>query len=329
MLGFSLYFENDTKVTEKIREYEGYDIFFTSLHYPSSNQIYKEFLDVYHRSKDLDLDICVDINNQTLKEHPELIDMGLILRLDFGFTVEDIRSLSKKTKLAINASTVDNKFLKNLNDNQVSMENIIGWHNYYPFDFTGIGKGFFEEQNKLIRKYNMKIAAFVQGNHKLRGPVYKGLPTLENHRYKNPYVSLVELKRSYNIDICLIAEPVKENDEAYLQKFFKDSIVSLPSILDETYNDLKEIEVRPDVSDYIIRNNRIKRNIEPTTCQYIHRGDILLCNNLSGRYAGEIEIARKDLGALEDRNIIGRVEREYLDLLDYIKGGDRIEFNRK
>ncbi|MGO3017798.1 MAG: MupG family TIM beta-alpha barrel fold protein [Anaerococcus sp.] len=329
MLGFSLYFENDTKVAEKVKMYQGYDILFTSLHYPSSNQIYKEFLELYHKSKDLNFDICVDVNNKTLKEHPELIDMGLILRLDFGFTVYEIISLSEKTRFAINASTVDNNFLKNLNDNQVKMENIVGWHNYYPFNFTGIGKDFFEEQNKLIKKYNMKTAAFVPGNHKLRGPVYKGLPTLEDHRYKNPYVSLVELKRAYNIDICLIAEAVKENDEAYIKKFFIDNIFCLPSILDKTYEDLKEIEVRPDVSDYIVRNNRIKTDIVPKSCQYIHRGDILICNNLSGRYAGEIEIARKDLGALEDRNVIGRVEREYLELLDYIEGGDKIEFNRK
>lgn len=329
MLGFSLYFENNKKIEDQLEGYEDYDILFTSLHYPAGGDIFENFSNLYNTCKDLNLDICVDINNETLIEYPMLLDMDLILRLDFGFTPDEIRSLSNTTRLAVNGSTVDYKFLKDLSDHEVVVENIIGWHNYYPLDFSGLGRDYFENQNELLESFKMKTAAFVPGNEKLRGPVYKGLPSLEDHRYKNPHVCLVELERAYGIDICLIGETVNKIDESYIKKFFNENLISLPVYLNKEYEDLKEMEVRADISDFIIRNNREKRKVNEIPSQYIHRGDILICNDLSGRYAGEIEIARKDLGILKDRNVIGRIHRDYVKILDFIKGGDRLVFDRK
>lgn len=329
MLGFSLYFENKENISKNLEKYRDYDILFTSLHYPASDEIFELFMDLYKDARDLDLDICVDINNQTLKKHPELKDMGLVLRLDFGFTVEEIKELSEKTRLAINASTVNKKELNFLKDGGVRMENIIGWHNYYPLDLSGLGREFFIKQNELIKSFGMKTAAFVPGNKNLRGPVFKGLPSLEDHRYQNPYVSFIDLKRSNDIDICLTAETVESLDEAFIKEFAKKDIISLPVSLKEAYRDLDHMDVRPDISPYIIRNNRIKKDIKPDISSFIQRGDILVCNNLSGRYAGEVEIARADLGILEDRNVIGKINRDYLDLVDFIEGADKIVFNRK
>lgn len=329
MLGFSLYFENKENISKNLEKYRDYDIFFTSLHYPASDEIFELFMDLYKDARDLDLDICVDINNQTLKKHPELKEMGLVLRLDFGFSVEEIKELSEKTRLAINASTVNKKQLNFLKDGGVRMENIIGWHNYYPLDLSGLGREFFIKQNELIRSFGMKTAAFVPGNKDLRGPVFKGLPSLEDHRYQNPYVSFVDLKRNYDIDICLTAETVESLDEAFIKDFAKKDIISLPVSLKEAYRDLDHMDVRPDISPYIIRNNRVKKDIKPDVSSFIHRGDILICNNLSGRYAGEVEIARADLGILEDRNVIGKIDRAYVDLVDFIEGADKIVFNRK
>ena len=329
MLGFSLYFENKENISKNLEKYRDYDIFFTSLHYPASDEIFELFMDLYKDARDLDLDICVDINNQTLKKHPELKEMGLVLRLDFGFTVEEIKELSEKTRLAINASTVNKKELNFLKDGGVRMENIIGWHNYYPLDLSGLGREFFIKQNELIKSFGMKTAAFVPGNKNLRGPVFKGLPSLEDHRYQNPYVSFIDLKRNYDIDICLTAETVESLDEAFIKDFAKKDIISLPVSLKEAYRNLDHMDVRPDISPYIIRNNRVKKDIKPEVSSFIHRGDILICNNLSGRYAGEVEIARADLGILEDRNVIGKIDRAYVDLVDFIEGADKIVFNRK
>lgn len=329
MLGFSLYFENKENISKNLEKYRDYDIFFTSLHYPASDEIFELFMDLYKDARDLGLDICVDINNQTLKKHPELRDMGLILRLDFGFSVEEIKELSEKTRLAINASTVNKKELSFLKDGGVRMENIIGWHNYYPLDLSGLGREFFIKQNELIRSFGMKAAAFVPGNKDLRGPVFKGLPSLEDHRYQNPYLSFIDLKRNYDIDICLTAEKVENLDEVFIKDFAKNDIISLPVSLKEAYRDLDHMDVRPDISPYIIRNNRVKKDIKPEVSSFIHRGDILICNNLSGRYAGEVEIARADLGILEDRNVIGKIDRAYVDLVDFIEGADKIVFNRK
>lgn len=60
----------------------------------------------------------------------------------------------------------------------------------------------------------------------------------------------------------------------------------------------------------------------------IKRGDIVILNDLSGRYAGEIEIIKKDLDVSRERNVIGRIDKNYENIIFYIKGGDEIEFYR-
>ena len=70
-------------------------------------------------------------------------------------------------------------------------------------------------------------------------------------------------------------------------------------------------------------------DVNPTNPTEIRRGDVVILNNLSGRYAGEIEIVKKDIGANKQRNVMGRVDKDYEEILDYIKGGDIIEFDRR
>ena len=85
MLGFSIYFEKDIDIEKEIEKNKDFDLVFTSLHYPTSDESYRQFLELYNLCKDYSIRVCVDINNETLNNHPELIDMDLILRLDFGF----------------------------------------------------------------------------------------------------------------------------------------------------------------------------------------------------------------------------------------------------
>lgn len=327
MLGYSLYFEKESDFEKQIEKFKGFDLLFTSLHYPASDQTYERFLDLKSRAKNLD--ICVDINNQTLKDHPDLLDMDLIIRLDFGFNPREIASLSKKSQIAINASTVNYKFLEDLARAGANMANVIAIHNYYPLVFSGLSQEYFLSQNELINSFGIRVASFIQGNTKLRGPVFEGLPTLEDDRYINPYLTLVKHKRKYKMDEIILAEDVDHYSKNCIVKFINDGIISLPIIWENDYEYLSKIKVRNDISDYIIRNEREKKDVSPDQPRQIKRGDLVILNNLSGRYAGEIEIVRKDLGMCEDRNLIGRVDESYIGILDLIKGGDIVEFDRR
>lgn len=327
MLGFSLYFENDTDFEEQIEKFKGFDLLFTSLHYPASDETYDKFLTLLDVAKDIN--ICVDINNQTLKDHPDLLDMDLIIRLDFGFSPKEISDLSNKSQIAINASTVNYKFLEDLAKAGANMANMIAIHNYYPLVFSGLSQEYFLRQNELINSFGIRVASFIQGNTKLRGPVFEGLPTLEDDRYINPYLALVKQKRKYKMDEIILAEDVDEYSKNCIVKFINDRVISLPIILEKNNEQISKIKVRNDISDYIIRNERKKKDVSPDQPRQIKRGDLVIMNNLSGRYAGEIEIVRKDLGLCEDRNFIGRIDKSYIGILDLIKGGDIIEFDRR
>ncbi len=327
MLGFSLYFENDTDFEEQIEKFKGFDLLFTSLHYPASDETYDRFLTLLDVAKDIN--ICVDINNQTLKDHPDLLDMDLIIRLDFGFSPKEISDLSNKSQIAINASTVNYKFLEDLAKAGANMANMIAIHNYYPLVFSGLSQEYFLRQNELINSFGIRVASFIQGNTKLRGPVFEGLPTLEDDRYINPYLALVKHKRKYKMDEIILAEDVDEYSKNCILKSINDGIISLPIIWEKNYEQISKIKARNDISDYIIRNEREKKDISPSSPREIKRGDLVILNNLSGRYAGEIEIVKRDLGLCQQRNILGRVDESYLDILDFIEGADIIEFDRR
>lgn len=329
MIGFSLYFEEKIDFKKIIHNNKDFDLVFTSLHYPASDESYKEFLKLYELCSANNIRICVDINNETLKTYPKLLEMGLILRLDFGFSLEEIAKLSKKTDLAINASTVTLNFLNELKKSNVNLEKITAIHNYYPLEYSGLAEDFFVSQNKMIKDFGMKVGAFVPGNGQLRGPVYKGLPTLEEDRYKNSYQVFVKLQRKFDLDLILLAEDTLNTDKEFIIKFAKQNILTLPATFKDEYKNLDGIKVRPDISDYLIRNEREKKEITPSNPQIIKRGDVVTLNDLSGRYAGEIEIIKKDLDISQERNIIGRIDKNYENIIDYIRGGDKIEFYRR
>lgn len=329
MLGFSIYLKENTDLKKEVEKNKDLDLVFTSLNYQASEENFEEFLKLYELCKVNNIEICVDINDRILKDHPQLVDMSLTLRLDFGFSSKQISELSKNTNLAINASTVDKNFLQSLENYNTRMDKIFAIHNFYPLEYSGLSEIYFIEQNELIRSFGIKIGAFIAGNDRLRGPVFNGLPSLEDDRYKNPYLSFIKLERKYELDMIFIAETILDRDMSYIKRFSNNGVITLPVYLNDDYKDLEAIKVRPDISEYIIRNERIKMDVNPTNPTEIRRGDVVILNNLSGRYAGEIEIVKKDIGSNKQRNVIGRVDKDYEEILDYIKGGDIIEFDRR
>lgn len=329
MIGFSLYFDRDFDLENELSKYEGFDILFTSIHYPEGSETFEKFLDLCEKSLDKDFNICVDLNKDVLSKNPKLLEMDLILRLDYGFNPKEIAELSKNNRISINASTIDRKILEEILAFGANKDNILAIHNYYPLEFSGLGEDYLKRRNDLFKSLGIETIAFVAGNENLRGPIKKSLPTLESQRLKNPYLSFVELRRKYDMDSIIIAEGVDERCLSYIRDFDKDNKLSLKVKMNDEFNHIKGFRQRMDLSEFVLRNEREYRKVEASTSFYAKRGDILILNEKAGRYSGEIEICKRDLGLVADRNLIGKVDKEHIELIDYIKGGDELVFYRR
>ena len=198
MLGFSLYLnQNKEEIIKKLEEFKNYDFLFTSMHYPLEDENMDKLLWLLDMLKNSKTKVCVDLNGEVLEKFPKLLDLNIIIRLDFGFNNELIAKLSKKNKLAINASTIDYNNLMDLKEKNSNFSNISAWHNYYPLSYSGLGSDEFIKKNKMLKAFGIDIFAFFQGDNNFRGPMFESLPTLEEDRWENPYYSYLKLKRKY------------------------------------------------------------------------------------------------------------------------------------
>ena len=186
--------------------------------------------------------------------------------------------------------------------------------------------------------------AFVKGDE-LRGPVYEGLPTVEEHRNMRFLTSCLDLL-ALNTDVILIGD-VDLSDENWKEfSYFSKGIVPLRNehniLTDKVFQD------RRDSSEYVVRA-AAGGNIGETRkdfCEYIKeelagysidiekissdipikKGDILISNSKYLRYEGELEIALKNLGTDEKRCIVSKIIEKDMELLDYISIVKQFEF---
>lgn len=137
MFGISIYtgmdysLEDNLKYLENAKKY-GIDTVFTSLHIPEAQErLYDETKEILKKTKELDMKIIADISKGFM-EKIEIKDYNIhSLRLDFGFSVEEIADLTKNKqfKIQINASTIDEAYLKELIEKGADLENMEVGHN--------------------------------------------------------------------------------------------------------------------------------------------------------------------------------------------------------
>ncbi|ACO85470.1 DUF871 domain-containing protein [Clostridium botulinum] len=352
--GISIFLGMDNSIDEileliKIAKNNGYDRIFTSLHIPEANYnvIVEEFKLVLDMAKKMNMKIIADISPKGF-EYLQIKDMDLnkiknigidVLRLDFGFTEERIAKFTNNNlgiKIEQNASTITKDFLNKLNKYNVNYKNVQACHNYYPRKDTGISESLFLKKNSMLKEIGVEVSAFVPSLVGKRGPIYEGLPTIEKHRFMNPYLSAKHLF-AMGVDNVFFGDAMPSKKEIMEVGMIKEDIIELEVDLEDnsliTCNYLNQdfYTNRVDVAENVIRaaegrlivNNSV---IEPFNTVDRKVGYVTLDNKEYLRYMGELQILLTDLEKDDRVNVIAKVKKDELFLLKYINEGRKFRF---
>ena len=353
--GISIYLGLDNSLEENLNLIAkanelGIKRIFTSLHIPETNvDLLKEQMHiVLQRAKDLDMEIISDISPNTLSllnldslDTAKLYDWGIsTIRLDFGYSCEEIAKLSKsKLKLQFNASTITRDFLVELEHFNTDFTHIDALHNFYPREGTGLSVAKLVEQNKLLHEFKIKVAGFVPSYNKPRSPLKRGLPTLEIHRYKSATLAMNHLMQ-LGIDSVFIGDSLPTVAELETLSKLNGACLTIRAKCLTQDDSVKEaitkniFNARLDEAENAIRTQNSRAIFKSVNIwrEFIAKrgiGTITLDNNNSLRYKGELQIILKEQISDINVNVIGKIYEEDLILLDNLRAGSdfKIEFS--
>ena len=342
MFGFSVFLNED--LSHETKDYigkmaqAGFSGIFTSLHIPEDDATrYRERLSqLGHLAKQYELELMVDISGAALQragfsfeQIDELQAIGVTgLRMDDQIANHTIARLSKMITVALNASTIGEQDIEDLKAADANFQQLEAWHNYYPRPETGLDRQWYLEKNRWLKQYGFSIQAFVPGDAGLRGPIFAGLPTLEEHRHGSPLAAVLDLQattdRIYIGDSRLSAKSI-----AQFTSYIKEQIIVLEA---QGYDDqfkyvLGDHTNRLDEARDVLRSAtaRFKEipEIVPLAACVREVGSITIDNQRYLRYMGEIQVVKRDL-PMDDRvNVVGRVCPSDRPLLQQIHAGQK------
>ncbi|MBU3114099.1 DUF871 domain-containing protein [Clostridium lacusfryxellense] len=328
----------------------GFDTIFTSLHIPEANyeKAVEEFKVIVAEANNLSMSIIADISPRAftylcadMNNLKSIKDMGLQgVRVDFGFSPKQISNFTNNKfglKIEINASTVTERFFVELEEYNPNYEMLQSCHNYYPRLNTGLSINTFNKKNKMLKKRNIKISAFVPSLINKRGPIYEGLATLEKHRFLSPYVAAKELF-ALGMDNIIFGDSIPSDDELRSVGDINENILELRVNLNNCSSIERKIifdnihENRPDSAEDVIRSTNSRVDLHGGTI-YPHDnttrtiGSITIDNKDYLRYSGELQICKKTLPQDDRVNVVGNILKDDLILLKYID--DETKFKLK
>ncbi|MBO1308306.1 DUF871 domain-containing protein [Enterococcus sp. 669A] len=340
MFGFSIFLTEE--MTEQKSTYIkkmasiGFSGIFTSLHIPEENpEMYQVRLKQLGLiAKDLQLNLMVDISGNaleaagfSLERINELKEIGVTgLRMDDRITTKQIAEASHQVTVALNASTISEKDVEELQKYQANFTNLEAWHNYYPRPETGLDQTWFDEKNQWLKQWGFTIQAFVPGDGEKRGPLYEGLPTLENHRHQHPLSAALDL----NVDLVYIGDgDLAAGTQKQFALYNEEQTVLLQV---EPYDEQIELVLgnhknRMDEARDVIRSADARFN-QPSSvlalpAQKREVGMVTIDNVEYLRYMGEIQVVKRPLSADEKVNVVGRVIEKDRSLLSAIQAGTK------
>ncbi len=289
---------------------------FTTINMPEENdELKKDISKVVELCKKNKMKLIVDINANSKKYIKDY--ENVYYRIDDGLSNDEIIALAKNNYVVLNSTTLDEEDLKYFKLKGVDFSKLYSLHNYYPKVYTGVSLKFLKKRNEIYKKYGLKTMAFIPGDLK-RGPIFEGLPTVEEHRYMDILQASLELIAN-DTDVILLGDlNIKEENWERLKYLLKGIV---PLRINKNILKNRIFENRKDYSNYVVRN--IKRDVILDTIveidKNIEKGDILVTDEKGLRYKGDLEIALKNLNKLNDgRRIVASVIDKDKGLLDYL-----------
>jgi len=350
VLGASLYLseglEKNLDFINRMHE-AGVQTIFTSMHIPEDDpeDTLKVLKQITAKINKYNIELMIDVSSNTFDiygvektEAKEFFtDLGVSsLRMDYGFSYEEMKDLSADFKIVLNASTIDDEISDDLQVVGFDLSDITVCHNFYPRENTGLGRKFLYERNAYLHDKGFRIQAFIPGDQEKRGPVYAGLPTLEEHRQVDPLHAYLDLVENFYVDEVLVGDiEMSVASLKRLDHYIAEGVITLPTA--EIYTEVLDIFYdehvnRPDVAADVVRSSKCRivladETIKPNNNNMSRpTGTITIDNDKYGRYAGEIQITKKDLKADERVNVIGKITDAAKSLLPFIQGRTKFKF---
>ncbi|BAN93837.1 DUF871 domain-containing protein [Streptococcus dysgalactiae subsp. equisimilis] len=349
-LGFSLYPERYDVTKSKAyidlcHSYGAKRLFMSLLQLaPANHQMFHCYAELIAYANQLGIRVIADVSPSFISQadwSDQLIErahaFGLAgLRLDEALPLAEIVTLTRNPfglKIELNMST-DKQLLMSLLATDAERSNIIGCHNFYPHEFTGLSWQHFKDMSRFYHEHDIETAAFITAQSASEGPwlLAEGLPTVEDHRHL-PIGLQVELMKAIGIidNILISNQFISEEELAACTQALARPVTTIkvrPII------DLTEVEeqiigyphcYRGDVSDYVIRSTMprlvyAQESIAPRDqSKEVKRGCIIIDNDRYHRYKGELQIALKNFTVSSKANVVAEVREDYLSLLDDLR----------
>ena len=328
--GISIYPGLDNTLSENLALIEtaaalGLPRLFTSLHIPETDPgaLKRELGILLKAARAHHMEIISDVSPATLtllglKEFnlSAFRMLGITtLRLDDGFTCEDIARLSHNSqhiRLQLNASTMTGRLLQKLVDAKTDFSNIDALHNFYPRTGTGLSEETLARKTALLHKTGIRVGAFLPSlAGRRRSPLRDGLPTLEDHRAMPTSLAARHLV-ALGIDSVFLADALPTDEELRC-------LASLE--LTQTFTariDEARDAVRAQESRRLLQGNIAPEHTAERPC-----GAVTIDNSDYGRYMGELEIIKNGQPADSRVNVAAQVKESDRFLIDYISPGRR------
>ncbi len=314
------------------------------------DRLLEEFRQLNHYAQSLDMEVYADVSptvfeglQVSYRDLSFFADLKLAgIRLDLGFSGMEESFMTYNPhglKIEINMSN-GTRYLDNILSYQPNRENLVGCHNFYPHRYTGLSRSHFMTTSRDFKEKGIRTAAFVSSGSGSFGPwrVNEGLCTLEAHRSLPIEVQAKDIFNTQLIDDVIIANAFASDEELRALGEIDKNILGLRA---ELIDELPQLERRlifeehhfnrGDVSDYMIRSTQGRIKYRDTRFELINpapikRGDILIESSLYDRYAGELQIALRDMENSGRTSVVGRVKAEELFLIDYIRPWQSFKF---
>ena len=343
-LGYSLYLSTFAAQCLALRGQTGTGApVFLSLH------ISEEFDDSFcrraeeacHALADMGFRIIADVSVKTVTQFgrtdlTELAEKLRIwaLRIDYGFSLSEITAMAEKMPIVLNASTTTEEDARAI---AAKGKQVMAMHNFYPRPETGLEEDYLRETTEELQKAGLKVLAFIPGDTQKRGPVFEGLPTLEDHRNVLPSAAFVDLVQNYGIDEIFVGDPgISRKEIDRITRFCRDGILSIPCEIHDRWSHLYDqvFTCRPDSPRKLVRFQESRvyscqgKTVEAENCIARTIGALTIDNLHYGRYSGEIMLIRSDLPADHRVNVIGQVPENARLLLRLIGRGTKFTLVR-